>query len=942
VADNDVQVTFGGDLSALNSATAAAKSSVLGLKDQLNALDATVRNVNASIDDDAVRMRTLALAGQQTRAELAGLEAVAGTLGGSLESAGTHAASLGAHSHAAGAGTAFWTRELRALGDELSSGRYRQADGTFLNLAVHAVQAGGAWAMANPVLVALGAAAVAATAAMAYLVYEAVAANNAMHEIQLDAVVAQFALTDAEANALRDSIEGLANVSASSAEEIAKPFIALGQGGQILAQLVAPYLPMLAEQMGKKLPEAADEVAKRFKDLSTSGRSFVDASISATSAQRQLFEQFVASGETGRAWGVIVDVMKTELEAYREKQALANAALQDSVPVFDEAGLAAGAFASKESEVGAATAAATAKMQAQEAQAASLRTALEGVANATRTFQAGMTEALKVDKVAEDIKTTTDGIRTLEAGIAAAGDKSSPAIDQMGRSLEMLRDKLVKLKEQSADGILGRDALKQAQDANSMLGDTHKGSQVDLLTQQRNNLQGAANAAAPGSQEQIEALKDVADKTKEITAAEYADFKAAEDLKVAAAGKNSAAVIAIREQEAAHARDVFGAGSNEERSAIEAVVRAKEQAVNRGAAAATKAAKDELGATEEGIKGQIQQIEAATQRTIEGYDIEFKLKQITEQKKLQLVTAALTAEKAQVDALYAQEDALAGLSLTKKKEIGDQELAFNNKNALAILNAQKEAATKTEQAWDSSTKSINGAFDSQINGLLTGTTSWHQATLNVLKDLTEQVIKFFVNWGLQAVENEAKQILLGNSIVMAHTTGDAAMTAADQTAGSAGALSWIGSAIHSIQASAAQTFAGVTGFMAPIIGPAAPAAGAAAEASVLAVAGGLYDAGSWSLPSDMLIGAHKGEMIIPQRGGIADEFRSFMAGGGLNAAGAGGKPVNINPTTNFHVSAVDSGSVAQWMKANSHQMMKAIDEAVRHGAHLGMRRLATT
>ena len=31
--------------------------------------------------------------------------------------------------------------------------------------------------------------------------------------------------------------------------------------------------------------------------------------------------------------------------------------------------------------------------------------------------------------------------------------------------------------------------------------------------------------------------------------------------------------------------------------------------------------------------------------------------------------------------------------------------------------------------------------------------------------------------------------------------------------------------------------------------------------------------------------------------------------------------------------------MSQWMKANSATMMKAIDEAVRHGAHLGLRRL---
>jgi len=49
--------------------------------------------------------------------------------------------------------------------------------------------------------------------------------------------------------------------------------------------------------------------------------------------------------------------------------------------------------------------------------------------------------------------------------------------------------------------------------------------------------------------------------------------------------------------------------------------------------------------------------------------------------------------------------------------------------------------------------------------------------------------------------------------------------------------------------------------------------------------------------------------------------------------------VHIHPTTTVHVSALDSGSVSQWMRANSSTMLKAVDEAVRHGARLGLRRL---
>ena len=89
----------------------------------------------------------------------------------------------------------------------------------------------------------------------------------------------------------------------------------------------------------------------------------------------------------------------------------------------------------------------------------------------------------------------------------------------------------------------------------------------------------------------------------------------------------------------------------------------------------------------------------------------------------------------------------------------------------------------------------------------------------------------------------------------------------------------------------------------------------------------------------MLAGVHAGEMIVPSRGGVADEFRNFMNAGGFSGAG-GGAPVHIHPTANFNVSAVDSASTAQWFRNNSADIAKAMNEAARHGALLGLRRLA--
>jgi hypothetical protein len=61
---------------------------------------------------------------------------------------------------------------------------------------------------------------------------------------------------------------------------------------------------------------------------------------------------------------------------------------------------------------------------------------------------------------------------------------------------------------------------------------------------------------------------------------------------------------------------------------------------------------------------------------------------------------------------------------------------------------------------------------------------------------------------------------------------------------------------------------------APFVGPATVDVGEAADANVMCLGafGGLYDSGAFSISHDMLVGLHKGEMVIPQRGGIADDF----------------------------------------------------------------------
>ena len=465
---------------------------------------------------------------------------------------------------------------------------------------------------------------------------------------------------------------------------------------------------------------------------------------------------------------------------------------------------------------------------------------------------------------------------------------------------------------------------------------TFKGPDVKRLTEDRASEQALAVNPDASVDARKEASLKVLEYDKQINAAEYADFKAAEDLKVAAAGKNTALVIRYREQEVAEARDLFGAGSNEERAAIEAVARAKEEAANRGAAAAKKTAKDELAAAEEESRARSRR-SSATASVIDHLGVELKLHQITAQAEAAAIVAALAQEKSAGDALYAQEDALAGLSLTKKKEIADQEQALDDKAAEKMFDAQAKAAEKTEQSWDTATKSINSAFDSQINALLTGTETWHTAFKNVLKDRTEQLIKMGVNQVLTGAENIGKSAL--GSLGGAGGNPFAALTAA------------LGLTTAATTASTTVTSAQATSTLANTVSTDANTIATNFQAAIAGITSLIpgHAEGTPFIQNTGYALLHAGEMVVPAHMNPNNPANSNSLGGGSfgnpgsggeGIGGTGGGDTIHNHNTHFHVNAVDSGSVRSFFHDHAEHIVSALDKGVRNGSHTGLKAFA--
>ena len=69
----------------------------------------------------------------------------------------------------------------------------------------------------------------------------------------------------------------------------------------------------------------------------------------------------------------------------------------------------------------------------------------------------------------------------------------------------------------------------------------------------------------------------------------------------------------------------------------------------------------------------------------------------------------------------------------------------------------------------------------------------------------------------------------------------------------------------------------------------------------------------------------------------AGAFRDMLTGA-ANGGGGGGSPaVHVNPQMNIKVGAMDASGFGSFLRNNQRELMKAMDGAVRQGAHLGLR-----
>jgi hypothetical protein len=305
--------------------------------------------------------------------------------------------------------------------------------------------------------------------------------------------------------------------------------------------------------------------------------------------------------------------------------------------------------------------------------------------------------------------------------------------------------------------------------------------------------------------------------------------------------------------------------------------------------------------------------------------------EITQTEKVTLSRRALDEEYALELAALQRREALGEQSLAAEQRLNDMIIEAARRRDDETASLMRSALKEQEHEVQAVASSIEQAFNAQLRGLISGTESWRAAFSNVLKDL---LVKF-VEWSEATVAHH----VVAEAVMTSATAAGASARAGAEEASAAASTGAQGAAmIRSILSSSAETFAGVFGFLSPLMGPFAAGPAAAAQATVAGMAGSVAsaDIGMWVVPQDMLTLVHHNELIMPAA--EAGAFRSLL-GDARPSDGQNGAAVHIHPTTNVHVAALDAGSVSQWLRGNSGKMMKAIDEAVRHGAALGLKRL---
>jgi lambda family phage tail tape measure protein len=213
-----------------------------------------------------------------------------------------------------GNNTAFATREVTALFDEISSGRDRRAIGTMTLLTTRMTGVGLAG-------IAAGGAVLGIVAAFGALTLVAERDQEALNKIsaQLTATGRGSDLTRDQVSALVDELSLMPGVSHDAATKTVAAIAQIADiGGQMFEQ-IARLADDFATATGTKVPDAAAKLARAFADPARGAKQLDDQLNFLTADQLVAIERMAAQGRTLEAQQALYDALKNRIQGLTQQ-----------------------------------------------------------------------------------------------------------------------------------------------------------------------------------------------------------------------------------------------------------------------------------------------------------------------------------------------------------------------------------------------------------------------------------------------------------------------------------------------------------------------------------------------------------------------------------------------------------------------------------------------
>jgi GH24 family phage-related lysozyme (muramidase) len=502
------------------------------------------------------------------------------------------------------------------------------------------------------------------------------------------------------------------------------------------------------------------------------------------------------------------------------------------------------------------------------------------------------------------------------------GDVHADESDAAKKKLDELYDKRTKEQEKAAGGTEAeKEKVKALEEEAKGKGDILKADEAQVAALEKQlSMYRTAEARAPIEAKLAEAkvkLQEDENKAKEAgLKLEEQKAKATGD-----PGKEHAAAIKLADARIADAKAKYGEDSAEYKKAV-----AEKEAAEQ------KYVSESSKLTKEQVDEEIKAVKSAAEEKRKALDDELSHKRISTSTYLADIKAVNAEEEADTKKLYDKEAELAGQTAAEKIAIKNKEADAVREINSKMAEENRKAANESEKEWQSAIGGIVSSFTSAMKGMITGHETFRQAMMKALEGVANKFLDIAEKMLTKWITNQL-------TMTAVQQTQTAVRAASETAASTAGMAANAGSILKAIFSSAGQAFAGVFGFLSPVMGPAAAGPAAAAESTVIGTGSALVsaDIGMWRVPSDQLAMVHRAELIMPAA--QADSFRAMLSGGNPVGAGGGMSGVSIHPSINMKVGAIDSGGFKSWFSANQRQIMTSMNASVRQGAHLGLKAL---